>query len=223
MAHPPGRAAFELLHCVGKVNRRRQFKEEMNMVGCSTRGDERETFSARDGRKIDIELGGAGGGDEGAALFGAEDTVDEIARVRVSHRAPSLRDSQCTTTAYPALKRGANERCAYGAGFLVCGRWWEQIRFAIRPSGLPLFSAGEGAFGFICVRIPTYVCNALHRPCGTPRHLGAGFPALKRWANEPCACGAASWVTQRVRSVIRAGPFLGPAGVAGRLRRRMRR
>src|ERR1035438_5719855 len=88
----------------------------MNVIGRSTRGDEREALAARNGTQVGMKLGGAGGRDERAAIFGAEDTMNEIARVRVGHDAPSLRDSQfITTTPYPTLKRGANQPCAYGA------------------------------------------------------------------------------------------------------------
>jgi hypothetical protein len=41
--------------------------------------------------------------------------VNEIAGVRVGHLAPSLRDSHHTLAAFPTLKRGANNHCAYGA------------------------------------------------------------------------------------------------------------
>ena len=70
----------------------------MNVIGRSTRGDEREALAARNGTQVGMKLGGAGGRDERAAIFGAEDTMNEIARVRVRHGTPSRRDSDFTTT-----------------------------------------------------------------------------------------------------------------------------
>jgi len=67
----------------------------MNMIGRSARGDERKALTARNAAQVGIEFGGAGERDELAAPFGAEDAMNEIARVRVGHehrpyRTPSL-------------------------------------------------------------------------------------------------------------------------------------
>jgi len=65
----------------------------MNVIGRSTRGDEREALAARNAAQVGVEFGGAGSRDQRAALFGAEDAMDEITYIRVGHEAPSLRDS----------------------------------------------------------------------------------------------------------------------------------
>jgi hypothetical protein len=67
----------------------------MNVIGHSTRGDEREALAARNAAQLGIEFGGAGGGNQRAALFGAENTMNEIARVRMTmvhrpYRTPGL-------------------------------------------------------------------------------------------------------------------------------------
>jgi hypothetical protein len=88
----------------------------MNVIRCSACGDEREALAASDAAQVGIKLGCSGCGNERAAIFGAENTMNEIARVRVRHLAPSLRDSDFTTAiSIPALKRWANKHCAYGA------------------------------------------------------------------------------------------------------------
>jgi len=91
----------------------------MNMIGGSARGHKRETLAARNAAQVGIEFGGAGGWYQRAALFGAKDTMNEIARVRMRHGTPSLWDSPFTTgistPPHPTLKRGANKPCAYGA------------------------------------------------------------------------------------------------------------
>src|SRR5580658_7381349 len=88
----------------------------MNVIGCPARGDERETLATRNPAQVGMEFGGAGSRNERATLFGAEDTMNEIARVRMRHGTSSLRDSQPTTASpAPPLKRGANEHCSSGA------------------------------------------------------------------------------------------------------------
>ena len=81
---------------MGKRIRRRQDKEQMNMIRRSARGDEREALAAGNAAQVGIEFGCTGGGNEGAAIFRAENTMDEIARIRMRHLAPSLRDSHST-------------------------------------------------------------------------------------------------------------------------------
>src|ERR1035438_5813840 len=95
--HPPGRASFELLNRMGKGAGRRQHKQQMNMIGGSARGHKRETLAARNAAQVGIEFGGTGGWYQRTTLFGAEDTMNEIARVRMRHGTPSLRDSQFTS------------------------------------------------------------------------------------------------------------------------------
>src|SRR5580658_6871443 len=88
----------------------------MNVILRSTRGDQREALAPRNATEICKELGRAGDGNDRTPISGAEDTMDEIAGVRVRHLAPSLRDSHFTIAVpYPKLKRGANKQCAYGA------------------------------------------------------------------------------------------------------------
>src|ERR1039457_6698461 len=72
ISHPPGRASFELLNRVGQGTRRRQIKQQMNVIGRSTGGDQREALAARNAAQVGIEFGGACGRDQRAALFGAE-------------------------------------------------------------------------------------------------------------------------------------------------------
>ena len=50
----------------------------MNMIGRPARCDQRKALAARNAAQVSIELDGTGGGDERAALFGAEDTMNEI-------------------------------------------------------------------------------------------------------------------------------------------------
>ena len=101
---------------MGKGSGCRQRKEEMNVIGRSTRGDKREALAPRNAAQVGIEFSRTGGRNERAAIFGAEDTMNKIARVRMRHDAPSLQDSQFTIALpHPTLKRGANNRCAYGA------------------------------------------------------------------------------------------------------------
>lgn len=88
----------------------------MDVVRRSACRDERETLATRNAAQVSVELGCAGGGNQGAAILGAEDAMNEIARVRVGHGTPSLRDSHSTIAILaPTLKRGANKPCAYGA------------------------------------------------------------------------------------------------------------
>ena len=68
-------------------------EEQMNVIGRSAGGDERETLAACNAAEVGIEFGGAVGWYQRAALFRAEDTMNDIARIRVRHRTPSLRDS----------------------------------------------------------------------------------------------------------------------------------
>jgi hypothetical protein len=63
----------------------------MNMIRRPTGGDQRETLVARNAAKIGKEFGFAGLRNEGAAIFRAEDTMNEIARICVRHPAPFLR------------------------------------------------------------------------------------------------------------------------------------
>jgi hypothetical protein len=74
----------------------------MNVIGRSTRSDKRETLAVCNAAQVGIEFGSAGGWDQRTALLGAEDAMNEIARVRMRHDAPSLQDSESITTqSYP--------------------------------------------------------------------------------------------------------------------------
>jgi len=95
--HPSGRASLELLNSLSKRARRRQDKQQMNMIRRSASCDEREALTLRNAAHVGMKLGHAGFGNKGAAIFCAEDTMNEIARIRVRHLAPSLRDSHSTT------------------------------------------------------------------------------------------------------------------------------
>jgi hypothetical protein len=97
MPHPSGGASFEFLNSSGKGVRRRQDKEQVNVISRSTRGNKREALAAGNAAQVSMEFGCTGCGNEGAAIFRAENTMDEIARVRMRHFAPPLRDSHSTT------------------------------------------------------------------------------------------------------------------------------
>ena len=73
----------------------------MNVIGRSARSDECEAFAPRNAAQVGKKFGRAGGRYERAAIFGAEDTMNEIARVRVRHGTPSLRDSHSTIRFLP--------------------------------------------------------------------------------------------------------------------------
>jgi hypothetical protein len=101
---------------MGQSARSWQGKEKMKVIRRSSRSDEREALTARNAAQVGIEFGGAGGRDKRATLFGAEDAMNQIARIRVGHehrpyRTPILQQWLLT----PPLKRWANHRCAYGA------------------------------------------------------------------------------------------------------------
>jgi hypothetical protein len=81
---------------MGKGAGRRQDKQQMKMIGGSTRGHKRYTLAAGNAAQVGIEFGVAGGRYQRATLFGAEDTMNEIAHVCMRHGTPSLRDSQFT-------------------------------------------------------------------------------------------------------------------------------
>ncbi len=114
--HPSGGAALELLNGVSEGLLGRQNKQQVNVVRSSTGGEQRETFAPGDAAKMSIEPGLARDSDERAAVFGAKDTVDEIACVCVGHATVVPTGLQFYMgLAFPTLKRGANEHCAYGA------------------------------------------------------------------------------------------------------------
>lgn len=93
-----------------------QNQEQMNVVCGSASGDQRKTFVASDSAQVGIEFADSRWLDERSAVFGAEDAMNEIIRICMRHLVvPSLRDSILQGFAVPTLKRGANERCAYGA------------------------------------------------------------------------------------------------------------
>ena len=119
LSHPPGRTSLEFLNRMSKGVSCRQDKQQMNVIRRSACGDKRETLATRDAAQIGIEFDRARGRYERTAIFGAEYTMNEIARVCVRHRTPSLWDSQITTAIpFPTLKRGANKHCACGAPVL---------------------------------------------------------------------------------------------------------
>jgi hypothetical protein len=75
-----------------------------------------EALAASNAAKVSMEFGCARDGNEGAPIFGAEDTMNEIACIRVRHLASSLRDSPFYNhDPYPTLKRGAKKHGACGA------------------------------------------------------------------------------------------------------------
>jgi len=87
------------------------------VIGCSARSDEREALTARNAAQVGIEFDRAVSRNQRTPLFGAEDAMDKIARVCMGHDAPSRDSGYFIGYAHPTLKRGANNRCAYGANF----------------------------------------------------------------------------------------------------------
>ena len=80
-----GRTALQLLHSRGEGLRGRQDKQKMNMVGRPAGSHEREAFASRNAANVCVEVRFAVRRNQRLALFGAEDAVNEIARVCVSH------------------------------------------------------------------------------------------------------------------------------------------
>jgi len=84
----------------------------MNVIRRSARGYERKPLAMRNSAQVGMKFGRAYGRDERTAILGAEDAMNEIARVRVRHGTPSLRDSRFTK----AIPLPTNKHCASGAG-----------------------------------------------------------------------------------------------------------
>ena len=91
MPHPPGGTTFEFLNRLGQGVRRRQDKEQMKVIRRPAGGDQFEALAAGNADQVGMEFVCTGRWDERPAIFRAEDTMDEIARVCVRHLAPSLR------------------------------------------------------------------------------------------------------------------------------------
>ena len=85
LPHPMGRTALELLHGRGERLRSRQDKQEVNVVGRPAGGHESEAFASRNAANVCVEVRFAVRRNQRLALFGAEDAVNEIARIRMSH------------------------------------------------------------------------------------------------------------------------------------------
>ena len=100
MPHPPGGASLEFLNGSGKGVRCRQDKEQMNVIRRSAGGQERRALAAGNAAEVGKEFGLACFGNQRAAIFRAENTMNKIACIRMRHLAPSLRDSHSTTAIY---------------------------------------------------------------------------------------------------------------------------
>ena len=96
--HPQGRAALEFLDDLGEGVSRREDKKQMNVICGSASGDKRKSLAAGNATQVGVEFGGTCSGNDGEAIFCAEDAMHEIARVRMRHGAPSLGDSDSTTS-----------------------------------------------------------------------------------------------------------------------------
>src|SRR5580698_5872517 len=84
-SHPPRGSTLELLDRLGQRNFRGQQKQEVDVVGGTTGLDQAEAFAFGDTAEVSIEAAPAVRSDQRPALLRAEDAVNEIARVGMSH------------------------------------------------------------------------------------------------------------------------------------------
>lgn len=73
----------------------------MNVVRHAAGGDQRESLAFGDAVKIVMKICDTTGGDERTPFLGAENTMDEVARIRVCHLHRPLGDSDSITPPPP--------------------------------------------------------------------------------------------------------------------------
>jgi hypothetical protein len=129
-SHPSGRSSLKFLDCLGEGVVSREKKEEMKMIGRSPGLDETKAFIFSDAAEIVAERLTALWCEQRRTVFRAEDAVDEIVSVGMSHGSavpPGLlvRPPRTTPRRQQGSRRGPRGSVGLRASCASTeSRWW---------------------------------------------------------------------------------------------------